>query len=331
MNKPGKVVLMLAATAFAVVPLLSQTAPSPKPSFEVTSIKPSAPNNNFIRLGGARGDRYSMTGANLRMLLQNAYGRPGAGVPFGQLQIIGGPSWIDSDRWDVQATADCSGGVLSREQVQLMVQSMLEDRFQLKAHLETRELPIYNLVVAKDGPKIKASEDQTPPGAGLPGPPQPCSPAPATPAQPPPPPPLPGQRGGPGDPNFVLPRGAMLMMANPTGLTLQGTAQPISALIGAIQQQAGRPVIDKTDLKGLFDFKLQFSREGLAGPAGPAGLPPPGLPPGAAGPAPGPATAAADPVPSIFTSIQELGLRLESAKGPVEVLVVESAQKPTEN
>jgi len=264
------------------------------------------------------------------MLLQNAYGRPGAGVPFGQLQIIGGPSWIDSDRWDVQATADCSGGVLSREQVQLMVQSMLEDRFQLKAHLETRELPIYNLVIAKDGPKIKASEDQTPPGAGLPGPPQPCSPAPATPAQPPPPPPLPGQRGGPGDPNFVLPRGAMLMMANPTGLTLQGTAQPISALIGAIQQQAGRPVIDKTDLKGLFDFKLQFSREGLAGPAGPAGLPPV-PPPGAAGPAPGPATAAADPVPSIFTSIQELGLRLESAKGPVEVLVVESAQKPTEN
>ena len=333
MNQPGKVVLIFAAAAFAVIPLLSQTSPGPKPSFEVISIKPSAPNLNFIRGGAARGDRYSMTGANLRMLLQNAYGRPSAGIPFGQLQIIGGPSWIDSDRWDVQATADCSGGVLSREQVQLMVQSMLEDRFQLKAHLETRELPIYNLVVAKDGPKIKASEDQTPPGAGgLLGPPQPCSPAPAAPTgPPPPPPPLPGQRGGPGDPNFVLPRGAILMMANPTGLTLQGTAQPISALIGVIQQQVGRPVVDKTDLKGLFDFKLQFSREGLPAPvAGPALLPP-GPPPGAAGPAPGPATAAADPVPSLFTSVQELGLRLESAKGPVEVLVVESVQKPTEN
>jgi uncharacterized protein (TIGR03435 family) len=212
-----------------------------------------------------------------------------------------------------------------------MVQSMLEDRFQLRAHLETRDLPIYNLVVAKEGPKIKASEDQTPPGAGLLGPPQPCSPAPATPPQAPPPLPLPGQRGGPGDPNFVPPRGAMLIMANPTGLTLQGTAQPISALIAAVQQQAGRPVIDKTDLKGLFDFKLQFSREGLAGPAGPGGLPPNPIAPGAAGPAPGPATAAADPVPSLFTSIQDLGLRLESAKGPVEVLVVESVQKPTEN
>jgi uncharacterized protein (TIGR03435 family) len=330
MNKAGKVVLMFAAAAFAAAPLLSQTSPGPKPSFEVISIKPSAPNLNFIRGGATRGDRYTMTGANLRMLLQNAYGRPSAGTPFGQLQIVGGPSWIDSDRWDVQATADCSGGVLSREQVQLMLQSMLEDRLQLKAHLETRELPIYNLIVAKDGPKIKASADQTPPGAGLAGPPQPCSPAPATPAgPPPPPPPLPGQRGGPGDPNFVLPRGAILMMGNPSGQTVQASAQPISALVNLLQQQVGRPVIDKSDLKGLFDFKLQFSREGLVSPGGPAGLPP-GPPPGAAGPAPAPA-AAADPVPSLFTAIQELGLRLESSKGPVEVLVVESVQKPTEN
>src|SRR5215471_13832615 len=161
MNQPGKVVLIFAATAFAVAPLLSQTFSGPKPSFEVISIKPTAPSLSFIRGGAARGDRYNMAGANLRMLLQNAYGRPTAGIPFGQLQIIGGPSWIDSDRWDVQATADCSGGVLSREQVQLMVQSMLEDRFQLKAHMETRELPIYNLVVAKDGPKLKESADQT--------------------------------------------------------------------------------------------------------------------------------------------------------------------------
>src|SRR5215471_5226902 len=197
MSQPGKVVLIFAAAAFAVVPLLSQTSPGPKPSFEVISIKPSAPNLNFIRGGAARGDRYTMTGANLRMLVQNAYGRPSAGIPVGQLQIVGGPSWMDSDRFDVQATADCSGGVLSRDQLQLMVQSMLEERFQLKAHMETRDLPIYNLVVGKDGSKMKASADQTPPGTGLQGPPPPCSPAPATPAtppQPPPPLPLPGQR-----------------------------------------------------------------------------------------------------------------------------------------
>lgn len=330
MNRLGKVVLMLAAAGFAAAPLLSQTSPTPKPSFDVISIKPTAPNINFIRLGGARGDRYTMTGANLRMLLQNAYGRPSAGIPVGQLQIIGAPIWTDSDRWDVQATADCSGGVLTREQVQLMLQSMMEERFHLKAHMETRELPIYNLLVAKDGPKIKASVDQTPPGFGQAGPPPPCSPAPAAPTgPPPPPPPLPGQRGGPGDPNFVLPRGAILMMGEPGGQTLQAAAQPVAALINLLQQQVGRPVIDKTDLKGLFDFKLRFSREGLPLPTGPAGLPPL-PPPGGAGPAPAPA-AAADPVPSLFTAVQELGLRLESSKGPVEVLVVESVQKPTEN
>src|SRR5262245_44462459 len=116
--KTGKVMLLVAAFAFAAIPLLSQTPPSSKPAFEVISIKPTAPSQNFIRGGGARGDRYTMSGASLRMLLQNAYQRPSTGGPAGQLQIIGGPSWIDSDRYDIQATADCSHGVLSRDQVQ---------------------------------------------------------------------------------------------------------------------------------------------------------------------------------------------------------------------
>src|SRR5262249_19892708 len=113
MRKTGKIALMLAAIAFAVIPLLSQTSSTKKPSFEVISIKPSAPGLG-IRGGGARGDRYRMAGATLRMLLQNAYQRSAAGVPVlgGQLQISGGPNWIDSDRWDIEATADCSGGVL---------------------------------------------------------------------------------------------------------------------------------------------------------------------------------------------------------------------------
>ena len=324
--KTGKVMLLVAAFAFAAIPLLSQTSPSSKPAFEVISIKPTAPSQNFIRGGGARGDRYTMSGASLRMLLQNAYQRPSTGGPAGQLQIIGGPSWIDSDRYDIQATADCSHGVLSRDQVQLMVQSMLEDRFQLKVHMETRELPIYNLVVAKDGPKLKTSEDQTPPAAG--GPPQPCGPVPDAPALPPFPPPTPGARGGPLDPNFVMPRGMTMMLMSPTGLTMQAAAVPLTNLVNILQQQVGRPVIDKTDLKGLFDFKLQFSPEGLTLPGAPGGLPPNPFAP--AGPGATTSTAA-DPVPSLFTAIQELGLRLESAKGPVPVLVVDSVEKPTEN
>src|SRR5262249_34941720 len=116
-----------------------------------------------------------------------------------------------------------------------------------------------------------------------------------------------------------------------------GSAVPISNLVGSLQQQIGRPVIDKTGLKGLFDFILQFSPEGLNTPGLFPGAPTPLGPVGAAagpgaatgaGPAP---AASGDPVPSTFTAIQELGLRLESAKGPVEVLVVDSAQKPPEN
>lgn len=332
MRKTGKVVLLIAAIIFAVVPLLSQTSPAPKPSFEVISIKPSAPNNLGIRGGGARGDRYTMTGAPLRMLLQNAFQRPSSGAPSPQIQIVGGPAWIDSDRYDIQATADCSGGVLSREQLQLMIQSMLESRFQLKAHMETREVSIYNLVVAKDGPKLKTSEDQTPPAVPQ-GAPQPCGPAPAAPVPPPPPFGGPGQRGNPFDSNFTMPRGAMAMMFSPTGFTMRATAVPLPNLINMLQNQVGRPIIDKTDLKGLFDFQLQFSPEGLASPALNGGAPfgpLPGAPPGGAGPAIAP-PASADPVPSLFTAIQELGLKLESSKGPVPVLVVDSVQKPTEN
>ena len=121
------------------------------------------------------------------------------------------------------------------------------------------------------------------------------------------------------------------------GLVIRGSAVPISNLVGSLQQQIGRPVIDKTGLKGLFDFILPFSPEGLNTPGLP-GVPTPfGPAGGVAGPAavggagPAPAAAAGDPVPSIFTAIQDLGLRLESAKGPVEVLVIDSAQKPAEN
>src|SRR3954471_14106658 len=111
MKRIGKLVLLTAASAFAAFPLLSQTPP--KPSFEVISIKPTAPGPNFIRGGAPRGDRMDFTGANLRMLLQVSYGPVGA--LGGQMQIIGGPPWMDSDRYDVQAKADCSGGKLSRE------------------------------------------------------------------------------------------------------------------------------------------------------------------------------------------------------------------------
>src|SRR5204863_7096121 len=103
-------------------------------------------------------------------------------------------------------------------------------------------------------------------------------------------------------------------------------------LVGMLQQQLGRTILDKTELQGLYDFKLTFSPEGLQSPFGARGGPtPPPAGAGAVGFGPTINGAATDPVPSLFTAVQELGLKLESAKGPVEVLVIESVQKPSEN
>jgi uncharacterized protein (TIGR03435 family) len=100
---------------------------------------------------------------------------------------------------------------------------------------------------------------------------------------------------------------------------LEANGVLVANLVAALSQQLGRTVIDKTDLKGFYDIKLQWTPELGQGPLGPGGPEPKEPPADASG-------------PSIFTAIQEqLGLRLESAKGPVEVLVIDSVQKPTEN
>jgi uncharacterized protein (TIGR03435 family) len=326
MKKICLVSAVAATFALTAAPLVSQTTQQ-KPSFDVISIKPSPPlgNGGPVRIGGgAMGDRFTMNSATLRMLLQMAFQQAGNTPLGGQMQIVGGPSWMESDRYDIQAKTDCSGGSFSRERVRLMVQSLLEDRFQLKAHMETRELPIYNLVTTKDGPKIKKSADQTPPTPGG-APPAPCEP-PSTANAPPFPPP--GRGGPPFDMKAPPPRGAVMMMMGPNGMTMRATAMPVANLVSLLQNQLGRTVVNKTGLEGLYDFELTFSQEGLSSPFG-RGLP--GPPPGGPG---GPSAAvpnAPDSVASLFTALQEIGLKLESAKGSVEVLVIESVAKPTED
>jgi uncharacterized protein (TIGR03435 family) len=197
-----------------------------------------------------------------------------------------------------------------------MIQSMLESRFQLKAHYESREAPIYDLVLAKDGPKVKSSEDQTPVMIAGPPPPLLCAPNPVPTSE--------GQRGTPFDPRGPMPRGSMRISGGPGGTTLTAAAVPLSVLTNSLRQNLGRPVVDKTGLTGLFDLRLQYSLDGVPGVPTPFG--------GIAAPAAGTIGAPADPLPSLFTAIQEqLGLKLESSKAPVEILVIESAQKPVEN
>jgi uncharacterized protein (TIGR03435 family) len=217
------------------------------------------------------------------------------------------------------------------QQVHLMVQALLEDRFQLKAHFEKRDLPVYDLVVVKDGPKIKRSEDQTPPTGVIGGSSNPapllCPPLVISDTPPPP-------RGV-----FCsvamerCPRGGSTNNAVSTTLTpggllvwrLRGEAVPIVTLVGSIQPTIGRPVIDRTGLAGLFDYDVQYEAEPVSPVllAEAAQLRASANSTGAATPL--------DPASLISIGLQQLGLKLESARAPVDVLVIDSVQKPTEN
>ena len=154
--------LSFAVIAAAVLPAASQT-PAQKPSFEVASVKL---NNSAVArstIGGGAA-RFLATSKTLRALMQFAYSKEG--LFLSSDQIIGGPDWLDTDHFDIEAKPQGDPSLISGEQARLMVQSLLEDRFHLKVHHELRQLPVYNLVVAKNGPKLKLSDDQKPPVPG---------------------------------------------------------------------------------------------------------------------------------------------------------------------
>jgi len=263
-----------------------------------------------------------MLGAPLRVLLTQAYSRQNETGPAQPLEIVGGPQWMDSDRYDVEAKADCKEGTVSRDQLALMVQAMLEDRFQLRVHLGQREQPVYNLVVAKGGLKVKPSADQTPIALGRTIP-QLCGPVPVL----SPPPETNGTtRGASPTSNAPTARGTFRMMASASGMTFQAQAVPLSTLASMLQQPLGRRVVDKTGQTGLFDFTIEFSRQGLALPAppSPAGITAGRGELGAQPPEP-------DRLPPLPTALLEMGFDLQSARGTIDVLFVDSAQRPSEN
>src|SRR5215831_8587082 len=219
------------------LPLYAQTG-APKPSFEVASIKRNTSPEGNARVSDAPGGRFTGARIPLRRVIQFAY--------RGNEDFIGGPDWIDSDRWNIEAKA-ADGTVPPRtglpdmttpDTIALMVQSLLEDRFQFKAHTETRNLPLFELTVAKGGPKMKLSEDQTPPAA----------------------------LQGAGGRGTGLTRGAMLLGRG----DFEGQAQTMEIFAKALGAlYAGRPVIDKTGLKGLYHIKLQWNPDPvLNAPAG---------------------------------------------------------------
>jgi uncharacterized protein (TIGR03435 family) len=270
-----------------MVALGMEAAPSrqaEKLSFEVASIKPNSPGRpGYVTTAPGR---VVASSATLKLLVQRAYTAPG-GRPLLRTQVIGGPSWVDTDTFDIDAKPE-RGSSPNAEQLWLMVRTLLEDRFQLKTHRETREFPVYNLVVAKRG-KLKLSEDQTPSDPTAPR----------------------------GTPNPGPARGgfSMIAKASPASLTLalSGNAVRLDAFLdNLLQQYVDRPILNKTGLDGLFDVHLEFE-----------------MPTGNRTDSP----VASDPGgPNIFTAVQEdLGLKLEPAREPVDVIVIDSVQKPSDN
>jgi uncharacterized protein (TIGR03435 family) len=296
----------------AITGILGAQAPAKeKLAYEVTSVKPHAGDDFriMINLGMNDGGRLRLSGVPLALAIQLAYSNGVMGGPLGPANgaLAGLPGWAQTDRFDIEARPE-PGFQPTQDQARVMMQSLLEERFALKVHKETKDGPVYDLVVAKGGPKMKLAADQSPltipgPGpSGAGGPPPPL-----------PPPPAAGAAFNPG----AMPRG---MMMNGPGL-LRATAQSAASLARLLSTQAGRQVIDKTGLTGLYDIELRFA------PSQPMQLPPGAtLPPGMTLPE-------ADPnAPSIFTAVQEqLGLKLESSKAPLDSIVVDHVEKPTAN
>lgn len=304
-------------TAAAMLACLAQ---SQTLTFDAAAIKPWAPptgGRGIMMSRGGRGGpgstdpgRIHYQAISLRNLLTNAY-------DVKDYQIVG-PGYLDTERFDIQATMPPE---TTKEQFRTMLQNLLAERFKMTVHRETKELPMYSLVVAKNGPKMKESvetPDQKPPDENAP------------PVAIPPP----GQMKFDSDGFPILPmptggRGGMFQMMMPNRARITATKQTMQDLVERLSQMLSKPVTDETALKAKFDFVLTFSPEGLNSFMG---APPP--PPPTGGARPDNVFIPEGEAPqNLFSAIQaQLGLKLDARKGPVELVVVDHMEKtPTEN
>jgi uncharacterized protein (TIGR03435 family) len=286
--------------------LAAQAPQEPPPggwAFEVASIKPNNSGDGRV-FAQTQPGRMSMTNVTLKLLIRQAY-------QLQDFQITGGPGWMTSDHFDViakmpegfQPTPGPPAPGAGPGPLQLMLRALLADRFKLTVHNETKESPIYALIVARSdgrlGPQLKKSETDCAAmfaagrGRGR-GP------------MPPPGPPQPGES---------IPCG---MRIGPGNLVMGGS--PLSQFANSLGMFSGRIVLDRTGLTGNYDINLTWTPDQMPRPAGD-------------GPPPQINGVAVDPNgPSLFTAVQEqLGLKLDSQRGPVEVLVIDRAEKPVEN
>jgi uncharacterized protein (TIGR03435 family) len=326
----------LAGSCLVVLTYCAAYSQSNPPAFEVASIKPAAPQpmgRMMVRMGGDAG-RVDYTNVSLKDVLARAYN-------VKRYQITG-PSWLDGERYDI--TAKVPDGV-PKEQIPAMLQALLAERFKMTVRKESKDEPIYGLVVGKGGPKLKKSDDNAnwpmfPPDGPVPGG-KVTSDGPGPGGNVAVGGPGPGGKDGPGRGPMdkgSMPKGAVMMsMGGPGGAAhMQFNKATMAQFADRLSEMLDRPVVDQTGIEGNYDIALDVSMEEMAGmkrmaagaPMGPMMA---GGPGGPGGGEHGPAPDAAAPA-SIFSSIQALGLKLDPKKGPVDRILVEKAEKvPTEN
>ena len=247
-------------------------------AFETASVKANRTGVDDMSVG-RRGNSYTAINAPLKFLIFSALG-----ISFESSRLVGGPEWIEKERFDIAAAIPENARPADLPR---MLRTLLEQRFRLLVHTESRDVPIYALRLARTdgklGPRLTPSTlDCAALLAGR------GSAAP-----------LPPQADG-----------RPTCRASASGRSFRGGGSSIAVLAAILPQQVGRPVQDRTGLTGLFDFDLEFSPEGrdLA------------------------ATAVGGDTPSIFTALPEqLGLRLESARAPLDVFVIDRVERPTDD
>jgi uncharacterized protein (TIGR03435 family) len=291
---------LFASAAVCLLPaaLLAQT--DPRPAFDVVSIKPNRTNQGIPLVVFQPGGRMIAANVTIRQVILVAYG-------IESLQLIDAPDWTVGERFAIEArTSDATPTSIIR----LMLRSMLADRLNFVAHSERRELPIAALTMARadkrPGPKLVPSGPQC----------APLRPPEGIPIPPPPPPPPPGAANAPPiriilEKDEPLGRRCGAMVApgwmSARSITMEEFTRQLSPVLR-------RPVINETGLAGQFDYDIIFSPEGLGGALV------------------GPPPASVSDAPSLETALRDdLGLRLESRRGPVDVLVVDRIERPTEN
>jgi uncharacterized protein (TIGR03435 family) len=270
---------MKSAASLVALGLVFTLQAADKPAFEVSSVKATDPNPENTAFIG-------MTADGARVKYTNITLRDCIRGAFRVRDFqIAGPRWMTNARYEINATLPAGA---SMDQIPEMLQSLLEERFKLEIRREQKDTDVYSLVVANGGAKLKPAELKSNPGEAT-------------------------ALGPDGKPRAMMQYGFP-----PGGISIKAPSANLASLTGLMSRFTARPVVDETNIEGLYEFSLKFVPDGnfdLPTIPGPDGKP-----------------LAPEPLPSLFDAVQKYGLKIEKRREPVEMIEVIHLEKtPTEN